>query len=156
MEQSMKDIDVVQRALEIAQQAGWDILHSNYTRVFKNAESIVIEFIVKLDAPPLLYDFDKLLFSHDFAEHFFGMDTMYFVVDIDRGPGMENVVIGWKSETEWQQHSDTWRYYDDAPAFEYHLQQLALLPSQKERVQYLEKIIQEKEMYYDTTHHEER
>jgi hypothetical protein len=144
----MKDIEVVQRALEIAQHNGWNMLHSSSARVFKDDSGLRIRFLVKADAPSLVVDFEKLLFSHDFAESFFGMDTMYFVVDIDHGPGAEDITIGWKSEEELQRHDDTWRYYDNAPAFEYHLQQLSLLPSQKERVQYLENIIEEMDTRY--------
>ena len=52
---------------------------------------------------------------------------------------MDNSVVGWKSEQELTESGQTWKYYDNIPAYEYHLQQLALEDSQDARVAYIER-----------------
>ncbi len=87
----------------------------------------------------MVASYERVIFSPAFAEHFWGMDTWYFVVHFDQAPGMDNSVVGWKSEQELVESGKEWNYYEDIPAYEYHLQQLVLEDSQDARVAYLEK-----------------
>lgn len=137
----MKEIDVVDRALKKAKQNGWQEFKSQYERVFKQHNHLMVELLVGVDLPPLLVSYEQIVFSPLFAEAFWGLDSWYFVVHIDQAPGMDNSVVGWKSEEELARSGQDWKYYDNVPAYEYHLQQLALEESQEDRVAYLEKYL---------------
>jgi hypothetical protein len=135
----MQDIEIVDQAIKKAQANGWDEFHSQYARVFKQANEIMIELLTGVEEPPLIISLDRLLFSSEFAIAFFGMDTWYFVVFNDQAPSMDGSVVGWKSEKELESSDIQWEYYDNIPASEYHLQQLAIELSQSARVAYIEK-----------------
>jgi hypothetical protein len=138
----MRDIEIVEQAIKKAQASGWDEFRSQYARVFRQHGQIMVEFLVGLEEPPLVVSLERVLFSASFAEHFWGMDTWYFVVFNDQAPSMDGSIIGWKSEKELEDAPNIpWEYYDNIPAYEYHLQQLALQITQEGRVAYIEKTL---------------
>lgn len=137
----MKDIEVIDKAIKVAQLDGWDEFNHQYARVFKQGESLMIEFLVGVDRPAVVVSYERVVFSPAFAEAFWGTDSWYFVVHIDQAPGMDNTVVGWKSEKELNAAGNAWEYYEDVPAYEYHLQQLVLEDSQSGRVAYVEKFL---------------
>ncbi len=134
----MKDTEVIDKAIKKAQLADWDEWKLQYARVFRDADALMVELLIGVDVPPVIVSYERIIFSPKFAECFWGMDTWYFVVHIDQAPGMDNTVVGWKSEKELQASVTEWEYYENIPAYEYHLQQLVLEDSQDARVAYLE------------------
>ena len=135
----MTDPEIITKAIKKAEAVGWDEFKSQYSRVFQAPNALMVEFILGVDLPPLIVSYERVVFSPAFAEAFWGLDTYYFVVHIDQAHGMDNSVVGWKSEQELTESGQTWKYYDNIPAYEYHLQQLALEDSQDARVAYIEK-----------------
>lgn len=140
-EVSMTDIEVVQQALEKSCENGWPALKSQYIRCYKAGVDLMVEFFMGPSVPSLLMNYEKVIFSHDWAEHFWGMDTVYFVVDVDKGAGMDASVIGWKTEKEMEEVQDKLPYYDTLPAYEYHLQQLVMEETQDRRIAYIERFL---------------
>lgn len=137
----MTDIDVMQKALEKARDNGWPALKSQTIRCYKDNAVLMVEFFMGPSVPSVMMNYEKVIFSHAFAENFWGMDTMYFVVDVDKGAGMDASVIGWKTEKEMEEVQDKLPYYDTLPECEYHLQQLVMEETQDKRVAYLERFI---------------
>lgn len=137
----MTDIEVIQSALEKARDNGWTALKSHSIRCYKDNSAIMVEFFMGISIPSVIVNYEKVLFSHDFAENFWGLDTMYFVVDVDKGAGMDASVIGWKSEKEMEEVQDKLPYYDTLPAYEYHLQQLVMEDTQDRRVAYVQRFL---------------
>jgi hypothetical protein len=137
----MTDIEVVQQALEKGRENGWDALKSQYIRCYKDATSLMVEFFMGPSAPSIIVNYEKVVFSHEWAEHFWGMDTLYFVVDVDKGAGMDASTIGWKTEKEMEEVQDQLPYYDTLPACEYHLQQLVMEDTQDKRIAYIERFL---------------
>lgn len=137
----MKDIEIIDQAMKKAQLAGWTEFNYQYARVFKQGAELMVEFLIDVDQPSLVVSYERVIFSPSWAEHFWGMDSMYFVVHLDQAPGMDNSVVGWKSEKELSAADAEWNYYDNVPAFEYHIQQLALEDTQTARVAYIQKFL---------------
>ena len=137
----MKDTEVISQAIKKSQTNGWDEYKSQYARVFKLGDALMVEFLIGVDVPSVIVSVERVIFSPKFAECFWGMDTWYFVIHNDQAPGMDSSVIGWKSEKEMAASDKTWEYFDNVPAYEYHLQQLVLEDSQDARVAYLEKYL---------------
>ncbi len=137
----MTDIEVMQKALEQSRDNGWDALRSQYIRCYKAGVDLMVEFFMGPSAPSILVNYEKVIFSHAWAEHFWGMDTVYFVVDVDKGAGMDASVIGWKTEKEMEEVQDRLPYYDTSLAYQYHLQQLVSEETQSRRVAYLERYL---------------
>ncbi len=137
----MTDTEVIAHAMKKAHEDGWDEFKSQSSRVFKVSGVLMIEFLLGVELPALTVSCERVIFSTSFAEHFWGLDTYYFVVHFDQAPGMNNSVIGWKSEQEMIASGKEWDYYDNIPAYEYHLQQMVLEESQAARVSYLEKYL---------------
>ena len=137
----MTDIEIVQAALEKARANGWPAHKSYTTRCFKDGADLLVEFFMGTSIPSVIVNYEKVIFSHDFAEHFWGLDTVYFVVDVDKGAGMDASVIGWKTEKEMEEVQDKLPYYDTLPAYQYHLQQLVMEETQERRVAYVERFL---------------
>ena len=137
----MTDTEVITKAIKKAEASGWDEFKSQYSRVFKASGDLMVEFLIGVDQPAVLVSYERVIFSPAFAEHFWGMDIWYFVVHFDQAPGMDSSVVGWKSEQELVASGQEWNYYDNVPAYEYHLQQLVLEDNEEERVAYLEKLL---------------
>jgi hypothetical protein len=137
----MTDIEVVQRAFEKARNRGWLALKSLHVRCYKAGADLMVEFFMGPSVPSLIMNYEKVVFSHDFVEYFWGMDTLYFVVDVDKGAGMDASTIGWKTEKEMEEVQDRLPYYDTLPACEYHLQQLVMEDTQERRVAYIERFL---------------
>ncbi len=89
----MTDIEVVDHALKKAQGAGWDEFKSQYARVFKQHDQLMVEFLIGVDLPPLIVSYERVVFSPSFAECFWGMDTWYFVVHLDHAPGIQQLAL---------------------------------------------------------------
>ena len=137
----MTDVEIVQAALEKSRDKGWPALKSQTIRCYKDGADILVEFFMGTSIPSVMVNYEKVLFSHDWAEAFWGLDTMYFVVDVDKGAGMDASVIGWKSEKEMEDVQDKLPYYDTQPAYEYHLQQLVMEETPERRVAYVERFL---------------
>jgi hypothetical protein len=138
----MVDTEIIDQAIKKAQANGWDEFHSQYARVYKQDGEIMVEFLVGIDAPPLLVSLERVLFSESFAESFFGMETYYLGMYDEQSTLTDGQTLGWKSETELKEASVIPEgYYNDMPACEYHLQQLATTGKQSERVAYIEKYL---------------
>jgi hypothetical protein len=136
----MQELEIVEHAIKKAQGQGWNEFRSQYARAFKQHGYVMVEFLVSLGEPPLIVALESVLFSSSFAEHIFGTDTYYFVTFRDHSPNGDGSMAGWKNEKEIGQSKEIlWEYYDDIPAYEYHLQQLAVIDSQSERIAYLGK-----------------
>jgi hypothetical protein len=127
--------------LEKARAKGWPAHKSHTIRCYKDGGAIMVEFFMGTSIPSVIVNYEKVLFSHDWAEHFWGLDTMYFVVDVDKGAGMDASVIGWKTEKEMEEVQDRLPYYDTLPAYQYHLQQLVMEETQDRRIAYIEKYL---------------
>src|SRR4051812_31671171 len=116
----MKETEVLDECLRMVRASGWSDYKSTYSRVYtSDTGHLMVEFFTDIEKPPLLVSYEEIIFSYSFAEALWGMDTMYFVVHIDKG-GMESEVIGWKTEAEMEAAETTLEYYDDMAACEYH------------------------------------
>src|SRR5689334_8391358 len=110
----MKDTEVLDECLRQVRASGWSDYKSTYTRVYhSDTGHLMIEFFTDLDAPPLLVSYEEVIFTYSFAEHFWGMDTMYFVVHTDNDGGAQDEAAGWKTEKEMEAYGTTVEYYDN-------------------------------------------
>lgn len=137
----MKDTEVIDLVIKKAQANGWEEFKCQYARVFKQGEDLMVEFLIAVDLPTVVVSVERIIFSSKFAECFWGMDTWYFVVHNDQALGMDSSVIGWKSEKDLAASGNSWEYYDNISAYEYHLQQLALEESQDARIAYIKRFL---------------
>jgi hypothetical protein len=96
----MTEIEVLTECLKKVKQSGWDAYKSTYCRVYQRESGhLMVEFFTDVQKPPVIVSYEEVVFSYSFAEHFWGMDTMYFVAYSDNAPGMQGDVIGWKTDT---------------------------------------------------------
>jgi len=138
----MTELEIVEHAIKKVQALGWNEYRSQYARAFRQHGHVMVEFLMGIGEPPLIVSLEQVIFSASFAEKFWGMGTYYFVVFNDASPNGDGSMAGWRNEKEIQESKEPlWEYYDNIAAYEYHLQQMAVMDSQSERITYLEKYL---------------